>query len=150
MKYSKIPRPLQKRLAKTLLLLLIIIIAALILGIGTHDIPTLIIGELVALVLGFMTYCKYADIKRGKYDIFDCVCIETNMSSGKRIFMSVAGRHTYVLQDDGITVELVTSGSLHLHKNQRYRLYLPRGSISQKSEEFIRLYTIFGFEMIRN
>lgn len=145
------PKCIQIRLIKIGLLFLSVAIISVTATILSHNAIDLLFGAVICSVGGIYIVKVCAAVKYEKICVFEGFCVGTKHGDeiGNIAKSVLTGSRDYTLQGDGKTVELISQGSLFLHKGQKYRFYFPSGAFNRaegKSE--IRLYQFYGYEII--
>lgn len=147
---QSMPKCIWNRLFRVCLLLLFVAALSIVVMVLSHDMADLLLGGIVCIVgLSHILSVVYA-VKQEKICSFEGTCINTGPKYDAENFAKciLTGKKIYTLQNESQTVEIVTKGSLYLHRGQKYRFYLPDGALDSEGKEIIRLRQFYGFEMI--
>lgn len=147
---QSVPRCIWNRLFRVGLLLLLVTVLSIVVTVLSHDIFDLFLGGIIVIVgLIHILNVIYA-VKQKNICFFEGTCIDTSSKNDVKNFARgiLTGEKIYMLQNESQTVEIVAKGSLYLHGGQKYRFYLPDGSLNCEGKEILRLHQFYGFEMI--
>jgi hypothetical protein len=133
------------------LLLLFIAVLSITVTILSHDAVDLLLGSAICLAGGIHIFKIYNAVKYGKVCVFKGVRIGSELGNevGNLMKGMLTGNRKYILQSDDKTVETLAKGSLNLHKGQKYRFYLPDGSLTDtEGKAAVKLHQFYGFETL--
>jgi hypothetical protein len=150
-KFDDIPECIKKRFVKIILIFILLIVVTIIMGIQTRQVGSIILGAAACLGYAYIFGSEYKKISKEPICVFEGICIgmermETILNMPGRM---ANNRHKYILQNENVTIEIIAHESLHLYKNQKYRFYLPAGSIDRAGKKaYIKIRQYYGCEMI--
>lgn len=145
------PKCIQIRLIKISLLFMFVAVISVIAAVLSHNAIDISFGAVICSGGGIYVFKVCVAVRHKKVCIFEGVCIGANRVDeiGNFARSVLTGGRGYTLQGEGKTVEFVSQGSLYLHTGQKYRFYLPEGSLTgTEGKNAIRLHQFYGFEMI--